>query len=55
MLNFKERDLLGLGTDAADGFFDVPFGEEAMFLSNAGGEDDILQDILDNVRGKKCI
>lgn len=52
-MGFEQRDLLGMDLDTPDGTFDIPPGEEAMFLSHEGGEDDVFDDILNQVRGRR--
>ena len=49
MLTFEERDMVGIYDD--DDGFGLPLCEEAMFF-HAGEEDGIVNEILDEVRGK---
>ena len=43
-----------LGLDDDDGF-GLLLCEEAMFFSHAGGENSIINEILDEVRGKRYV
>ena len=50
--SFKERDFFALDDmdlDVDDAMTSVPPGEEAIFLSNAGSEQDLLMDIFNSV------
>jgi hypothetical protein len=49
-LSFEERELL---VDEADGLETMPPGEEGMLTSNAGGIDEVYDDVLDQFLPKR--
>lgn len=53
-IGFEERDLFTFEDNDNDGWLDIPPGEEGMFMSNAGGERDIYEEILELSNGKRC-
>jgi hypothetical protein len=62
-MNFKEREALldedvamdDLTQDYDSAFHTFPPGEEGMFMSHAGGEEEVLEDIICQYRSTKYV